>query len=446
MSNIKLEKVASSLQVGQKLKSYTGVIIHAGKDNDGNEITYSAGTNYGYVLETENPIGTQEMADGILASLSLRNIRYQPFNASKTIIDPAIEIGDAVSIEGTESAIFSYGVSHSNLMAADVAAPFDEEIDHEFQYVPRTTREFKRESTYARSRISQTQEEITFEVARATDAEGTLSTQISQRLDNITLSVSSSAGSSVFTLRDGTTTLDTQTLDLSVKAVNVSGTLTASQIAAGAITSDKISVSSLQDISNGVAGFTLTNNEIYKKVTGSYYLSLYAPASPSSSTSGIYMATWDSETSKWIPKFTVTYGGRLRAVDAELEGTVRATAGVIGGVTISDGTLSGITDTNIAVGGISGGSGGSIGSGTVSTYNTVSGINTNLGYAAGYGAAIVNGTSSYPAYFSTGTLRALTQILCPGSFYFGGYGVTRKALGFYDGEGNYQTVNYLAWA
>lgn len=53
---------------------------------------------------------------------------------------------------------------------------------------------------------------------------------IDQSISNITLSVSSSNGNSTFTLKAGQTELSTDTLNLTVNAVNVSGTLSASQI------------------------------------------------------------------------------------------------------------------------------------------------------------------------------------------------------------------------
>lgn len=273
MSNINLAKNMQALTVGRKLDSYTGVIIHAGQSGDGSSIDYSAGSASGYVLEIDNPIGTQAMADMILAGLKLRGVRYQPFEADSAILDPAAELGDNVTVNGLASVLFSKITRHSHLMAADAAAPHDEEVDHEFTYVPRTVREFRRESAYARSRITLNEEQIslevarattaegtlasritltedaiTSEVARATEAEGTLSTRIEQRLDSITLSVSSSEGSSTFTLKDGSTTLDTKRLDLSVKAVNISGTLTIGQLPDDVATTEDVT--------------TITNNTI----------------------------------------------------------------------------------------------------------------------------------------------------------------------------------------
>ena len=58
---------------------------------------------------------------------------------------------------------------------------------------------------------------------------------INQSIDKIELSVSSGSGGSTFTLKAGSTTLSTNTLDLHVNAVNIDGTLKASQIQTGSI-------------------------------------------------------------------------------------------------------------------------------------------------------------------------------------------------------------------
>ena len=58
---------------------------------------------------------------------------------------------------------------------------------------------------------------------------------IDQSINKIELSVSSDSGGSTFTLKAGSTELSTNTLDLHVNAVNIDGTLKASQIQAGGI-------------------------------------------------------------------------------------------------------------------------------------------------------------------------------------------------------------------
>lgn len=647
-----------TLSVGRELASFTGVTIHVGQDSEGKEIVYSAGNNSGYVLDIDNPAGTQAMAYAILAGLKLRGAKYRAFSAEGSIIDPSSELGDGVTVNGQSGILLRKITHHSHLMVADVSAPYEAEVDHEFQYLPKTVREFKRESAYARSRISinaneialevvratnsentlgsritLTADAITSEVTRATAAEGTLSTRIDQRLNSITLSVTSSAGSSVFKIMDGSTELSSETLDLSVKAVNVSGTLTASQIAAGAISigkldadaksklvvetqartqyylstssssatggswsntmptwvsgkylwtrertynkyadnssaytyspdengrydknltesletaasastaagnaqtsansarsrssvlyysasggtmptapsswidettgtngntyvengivygkqgkwtpvrplydsgypalyvatqsetvggtyscttpkldvtttiidgthiitgtidADKLHVTDLSTLNATIGGWTINETNIQKimKVSGvdKYRVRLAAPSGTSTTTAAIGL--YDLVNSAWM--FYVRYDGYVYAKNASIEGTITATAGTIGGVTISNGTLSGITDTNIATGGISGGSGGSIGSGTVTTYNTEGGINTGVDWGNEFGRSASSSGSYETGYFRVSSLTAgYISLPSTGAVSIGGVACTLKKV------------------
>ena len=443
MSNIVLERTMHSLETGRLLDAYTGVIIHTGINDGGEEISYSSGNNTGYVLEVNNPLGTQAIADAILASLKLRGIRYQPFKAGNAPIDPAAEIGDGVTVNGKDAVIMAIRTDHSTLMSADISAPYDEEVDHEFSYEPKIKREFRRETKYARARLTVNEEAITAEairaksaeevlsgrlivaadaitaevtrataaegalsgritvnadaitseVERATGAEGRLSTKIDQRLDSITLSVSSSNGSSSFTIKDNNVTIATQTLDLSVKAVNVSGKLTANQI----------EVSDLSALNATIAGWRIGESSIYKTVADNYRVLLQAPASPTQNTAALAVQVW--ENGAWDNKVLIRYGGKIVAKDVDLSGKITATEGVIGGVRIKDGKLTGIKDENISVGGISGGQGGSIGQATLTTWDFDSGVNTCLGWATNWGAVSSSAGSQYATVFRTTILR-----------------------------------------
>lgn len=166
MSDVILGTSVNGLKTGTKITAYTGVILHAGQDSEGKEKVYSSGDNTGYVLEANNPLGTQAMADNILAGLKLRGAQYQPYEAGGALLNPAAEIGDNVSINGVSGVILSKNTRHSRLMRADISAPFDEEVDHEFTYEPRSVREFKRESAYTRARLSIDEDSIEAKVSK----------------------------------------------------------------------------------------------------------------------------------------------------------------------------------------------------------------------------------------------------------------------------------------
>lgn len=277
LSKINVGLALRSLNVGKEIDGYGGVIIHVGKGDDGGEIIYTAGDisgNSGYVLETDNPIGTQEMANAIYASLVLRGAKYRAFSADTVHIDPAFEVGDGITANNTDAVIWASRMNLGRQIAPSLGAPFDEEIDHEFAYVSKQEREFTREKEYTRARFRITATEISAKVSK----EG--------------------GNPSSF-------------------------------------------------------GWTLTDHD----------WTLYSNGS------------------------TV-----LKATSAGLEvnGKITATSGVIGGVRIENGVLSGIR----------GGTGGNLAENTLSNWNMEGGINTNLGYGASYGAAL-SGLVPANEYFLT---------------------------------------------
>lgn len=165
MSNVIINRAnAKDITVGRKFSLVTGVRLIAGEDDDGNTIVYEAGNDIGYVIEVSNPAGSQAMADMILSQLSLRGFQYQAFN-SNALIDPAAEIGDSVTVDGNKSVIYSMGTSHSTLMFSDAFAPFEEEVNHEYNFVPKETREYKRQIKGVRATLKIFGDEIAAKVS-----------------------------------------------------------------------------------------------------------------------------------------------------------------------------------------------------------------------------------------------------------------------------------------
>ncbi len=127
----------TNLEVSPQFDSYSKVIIHVS-----DETAYVAGDDVGRTLEIDNPFGTQAMANAMLASL--RGFQYQPYQADGALLDPAAEIGDAANMRGNYGGIYTRDRTFGRLMKADISAPCDEEINHEYTYESPETREFKR--------------------------------------------------------------------------------------------------------------------------------------------------------------------------------------------------------------------------------------------------------------------------------------------------------------
>lgn len=189
LSNINLGTKMRTLDIGKKRAAYTGVIVHDGQNGDGQEIDYSVGDDTGSVLEVTVPNGSLELAQMLLDKLKLRGYRYQPFEADGAIADPAIEIGDNITANNVPGIVMGIQTNHSRLMASTLKAPFDEEVNHEWRYEPRSERQFKRESAYTRSRLTINSDAIKAEVERASRNEGTLRASLMVQANRITAEV-----------------------------------------------------------------------------------------------------------------------------------------------------------------------------------------------------------------------------------------------------------------
>lgn len=239
--------------------------------DDENE--YLSGDDSGRTLEVTCPYGSQAMADDLQAQL--KGYAYQPMTAQDALLDPAAEIGDGVTVGGVYTILAQIDRLFDMHCAADVAAPGEEELESEYTFQTQEKR-LERKLAQTRSLISKTAEEIRLEVAgvedeisyiqldlesitsRVQDAEGNISTLeqtatslrseisgkldgdeaqslIDQTLEGIELSVSSSDGSTTFRLTADGVLLSTKTLDLTVDAVNISGTLTAGALRGGTV-------------------------------------------------------------------------------------------------------------------------------------------------------------------------------------------------------------------
>lgn len=128
----------SHLDVSPQFMPYSKVMIHVSDDT-----VIETGDDTGRTLELDNPFGTQQMAEDILAKM--RGFLYQPYEAQGAHLDPAAEIGDGVNMRGTYGGVYSRGRKFGRLMTADISAPHDEEINHEYQFESPQERKFTRQ-------------------------------------------------------------------------------------------------------------------------------------------------------------------------------------------------------------------------------------------------------------------------------------------------------------
>jgi hypothetical protein len=175
------------------------------------------------------------------------------------------------------------------------------------------------------------------------------------------------------------------------------------------IDASKIAVKDLSALNATIGGWVITAARLIKEVkdqSGVVQTQVYIQAPENPADSNLAFAVRKHNGSALENKFYVAYSGKLYAENADIKGKITADSGKIGGVSITNGVLSGIKDINIFPGGVSGGSGGSLGNGTVNTWNTVDAINSSLDWADEFGSAAAGGGSYYTGYFRANYLRA----------------------------------------
>ena len=123
---------------------------------------YTSGDDTGRTLEVSCPWGSQAMADSILSKVS--GIEYQPYEASDALLDPATEIGDGITLGGVYSVLAQSYVSLDKQCAANISAPYTDEIDDEYPYKTPEQRKAERQLAQTRSLITKNAEEIKLEV------------------------------------------------------------------------------------------------------------------------------------------------------------------------------------------------------------------------------------------------------------------------------------------
>jgi hypothetical protein len=140
--NVSVRKRAFNLDKSPAWGAWTQVVINVDDDTQA-----SAGSDAGRTIEISTPFGTESMAQSVLARIKNRKLayQYQPYAAENVLLDPAAEMGDSADINGIHGGIFTNDLTFSRLMAANISAPQDEEINHEYKFESPSERKFKRE-------------------------------------------------------------------------------------------------------------------------------------------------------------------------------------------------------------------------------------------------------------------------------------------------------------
>lgn len=383
-----------SFDSAPQFDGFTKVIITVSE-----EVEYAAGTDTGRTLALSCPWGTQAMAEDILNSI--RGYQYQPYTATDAILDPAAELGDGITANNIYGGIYTMETRFGGILRATVSAPSDEEIDHEFPYVPKQERKVTRSLRQLTAELKVQAGLISAEVTdRKTETEQ-LFAQLSVQSGQIAAKVEKTGGnpsSFGWALGDSSWTIKANSTDIlkaTKSGLEVYGKVTAT--------------------SGRIGGFDITVDSM------SYNNQSWG----GTNSTGIYFGPYGIQLGK---NFKVDAAGNLAAASGTFTGSVRAGSIQYGG---DNGYLPG--------GGIGSHSitGGQIGYNTISTAYTSGGINTSLGYAD-FSNGVFGGWNTAP-YLYVNSLHVNSYM------YFGAYRITTKTLSFTDGDGNKQSIAYLAW-
>ena len=370
-----------------ELPKYTKVRINVDDDS-----FYEAGTGDN-VLELDCPWGSQQMANDILESIG--EFVYRPYDTEWAKLDPAAELGDGVTINGVFSGIYVNETNFSTLMAARIAAPQENAVDHEYPYKSptdrKTTRQFaetraslrvnaasiqaevtarKTSDTEFRSALLMNADSISAEVTARKNGESQMRSTLELHTKEIAARVTQSGGSpssfgwsltaNGFLLQSSGKTVFQATKN----GVDITGKITATSGYIGTKTN----------------GFTITEKAIYNKLS-----SLYGTVN------GIYIGA--DGIALGGGKFRVNSNGQLYATDGTFTGNVFANR-------IQTGTQNGEYAGYI--------SGGQIGGGTITSANTNNWINTGL--ANGYDFSDFSTGALSVGYAKAGYVKAGTLV------------------------------------
>ena len=194
-------------------------------DENGDVVGVS-GSGIGRTLTALQPDGTNAMAAAILAKVS--GYKHIGYEGSEALLDPAAELGDAVTVDGLYVPLIALDMTFDPMLAPDISAPDADEIDDEYPYKSPTQRQIERNMAKTRSLITKTSEEIMLKV-EGIDGEYT---EVKTTLDGLTV-----------TDQSGTTMIKGSSIETStlyVDAAHITGSLVIGQLPSGVAMGDDI--------------------------------------------------------------------------------------------------------------------------------------------------------------------------------------------------------------
>lgn len=124
-------KIIDDVQVYDKIAMVYG--------EDGEAYVSGSGSNE---LEIYNPHATQAAADYVVSVISAYT--HRPFVCAGAYINPAAQLGDSVTIDGTDYMIYKMVRNYGAGMPSDISSPGNTELTHEYAYSGNYARQIQR--------------------------------------------------------------------------------------------------------------------------------------------------------------------------------------------------------------------------------------------------------------------------------------------------------------
>ena len=352
-----------SFEHSPALEAISGVTLET--DEGGENGVASAGTDTGYVIEGRcnfaSPTGV-----GALCLSGVEDYVYKPFDATGALLDPAADVGDIVIIDGHSYQIMTIAWNINSWPTADISAPYDEEVDHEYTMLPQNEKTYRKAVAYTDKLEDQVEAE--FEVVG-----GQINAKVSKTGgENVQNSFS-------WSLTDTGHYWYANGAQDPVVSITASGLAVRGEIHAtsGYIGSDSNGFAiSASSISNGMTSFSDTSHN------------------------GVYIGT--DGIALGGGKFKVDSQGNITASSGTFTGNVYAENIKSTGIDGYGGYFSG---SGIATGTITGGYSSGLPTGQLAI-----GPAQGVAYGFDYNNATQQGTSNYPRFFTAGRLISMSDV------------------------------------
>lgn len=365
--------------------------------NDEMEIV--SGSDTGRTVTIVCPWGTQEMADNLLADM--RGYQYQPLQADGALLDPASELGDAVTVKDTYGGIWTKKTYFDSGMTADVSAPYEQEIDHEYPYKPEQERKVTRQFKNVRAELLVQADRIAAEVEARIDDIQKVNAVLEVQAGEISAKVSKTGGSSS---SFGWSMTDTEQVwkanNKEIFRLDKNGAKVSGEIEA---------------LTGKIGGLAIMSN----------YLSYNNQTWGGTNSTGLYLGPNGIQLGK---NFSVDSSGNLHAATGTFDGYVKAgninyggDAGYFSGSGLSSGSVYGNR----------------LAANTVTTAYTSSGINTSLSYAD-YAYSCVQGWKKITA-LDTGSLNT-------SDFTISNHQIDLSTITYMNSSGGTSRAKVLIWS